>query len=74
MSSQLGAMLRQSTGSYTLPSLLGGFVVVLSTLIALSLAAPPQSGTAEDEELEAALRETSRLTRESSPRPDGNTL
>jgi predicted MFS family arabinose efflux permease len=74
LSSQLGAMLRQSTGSYTLPSLLGGFVVVLSTLIAISLAAPPQPRTAEDEELEAAMRETSRLTQESSARGDGNNL
>jgi predicted MFS family arabinose efflux permease len=74
LSSQLGAMLRQSTGSYTLPSLLGGFVVVLSTLIAISLATPPQPRTAEDEELDAAMRETSRLTQESSARGDGNTL
>ncbi len=72
LSSQLGAMLRQSTGSYTLPSLLGGFAVALSTLIAAGLAAPPPPRTAG--ELDVAMRETSRLSQESSARGDGNTL
>lgn len=74
VSSQLGAVLRQSTGSYTLPSLLGAFVVLFSTVVALSLAAPPGPKGAQDEDLDAAMHETSRLTQESSARGDGNTL
>jgi predicted MFS family arabinose efflux permease len=74
LSSQLGAALRQSTGSYTLPSLLGAFVVLFSTVIALSLAAPGPQRTANDEELDVAMHETSRVTQQSSATGDGNTL
>ncbi|HTZ43958.1 MAG TPA: hypothetical protein VMB79_08830, partial [Jatrophihabitans sp.] len=68
------------TGSYTVPSLVAAIVVGVSALIVVSLNPPPladrPAGAAEEPgaELEAALHETSRITQESSPLGDGNTL